>query len=185
MLRSSQQTSTAIFRCWVTMRILSNYLVRGKKKGGPPTAEEFALLKAGLRAWVTGASFHQIELALGVAANKVKTCSRARDLVLKLANRSLYLIAASLVEVAKLVLATQNRQAPQPAVLETLAVAIRKGLDTPDKVAFAYRRPTLRSRVLIHRSFAQLLGAPADTANLDYAAVLTLTTARIAFADGN
>ena len=52
---------------------------------------------------MTGASFHQIELALGVAANKVKTCSRARDLVLKLANRSLYLIAASLVEVAKLV----------------------------------------------------------------------------------
>jgi ATP-dependent RNA helicase HelY len=159
-----------------------NYVVRGKKSGGPPTAAEFTLLKAGLNAWVTGRSFHEIELALGVAANNVKRCQRARDLVLKLANRSLYLIASSLVEVAKLVLAAQGVNPPQPAVLEILAVAIRKGLDTPDKIAFAYRRPNLRSRVLIHRSFTELLGAPGDTAGLDYAAVLMHTTARIAFA---
>ena len=162
-----------------------NYVVRGKKRGGPPTAAEFALLNAGLRAWVTGDSFHEIELALGVAANKVKCCPRARDLVLKLANRSLYLIAASFVEVAKLVFAASGVNAPQPAVLETLAVAIRKGLDTPDKIAFAYRRPTLRSRVLIHRSFSELLGAPADTMGLDYATVLTHTTTRIAFAQAD
>jgi hypothetical protein len=68
--------------------------------------------------------------------------------------------------------------APQPAVLETLAVAIRKGLDTPDKIAFAYRRPTVRSRVLIHRSFSELLGAPADTTGLDYATVLTFQRTR-------
>ena len=158
-----------------------NYVVRGKKRGGPPTAAEFASLKAGLKAWVTGLWFHEIELALGVAANQVKRCPRARDLVLKLANRSLYLIAASFVEVAKLVFAANGLKAPQPAVLETLAVAIRKGLDAPDKIAFAYRRPTVRSRVLIHRSFSELLGAAADTAGLDYATVLTHTTARIAF----
>jgi ATP-dependent RNA helicase HelY len=88
-----------------------------------------------------------------------------------------------MVEVAKIVLAAQGMNAPQPAVLETLPVAIRKGLDAPDKIAFAYRRPSLRSRVLIHRSFATLLGAPAESAGLDYAAVLTQTTARIAFAE--
>jgi hypothetical protein len=162
-----------------------NYVVRGKKRGGPPTPSEFALLNAGLKAWVTGRSFHEIELALGVAANKVKCCPRARDLVLKLANRNLYLIAASFVEVAKLVLAGQGVNPPQPAVLETLAVAIRKGLDTPDKIAFNYRRPTVRSRVLIHRSFTQLLGAPADTGGLDYAAILTHTSARIAFVEAD
>jgi ATP-dependent RNA helicase HelY len=143
------------------------------------------LLNAGLKAWVTGRSFHEIELALGVAANKVKCCPRARDLVLKLANRGLYLIAASFVDVAKLVLATQGANPPQPAVLETLAVAIRKGLDTPDKIAFAYRRPTVRSRVLIHRGFTALLGAPANTTGLDYATVLTQTSARIAFAEAD
>jgi hypothetical protein len=157
-------------------------VVRGRKTGGSPTAAEFGLLKAGLRAWVTGRSFHDIELALGVAPDRVKSCPRARDLILKLANRSLYLIAGSFVEVAKLVLAAQNVAAPQPAVLETLAVSIRKGLDTPEKVAFAYRRPALRSRVLIHRGFAALFSTPSDTAGLDYATVLTLTTARLAFA---
>jgi hypothetical protein len=157
-----------------------NYVVRGKKKGGPPTAAEFALLKAGLQAWIAGRSFHEIELALGVADDKIKCCPRARDLVLKLANRSLYLIAASFIEVAKLVLAAKGLDAAQPAVNEILAVAIRKGLDTPDKIAFAYRRPTLRSRVLIHRGFAELLGTPIDTTGLDYATVLARTTARMA-----
>jgi ATP-dependent RNA helicase HelY len=138
-----------------------NFVVRGKKKGGPPTAAEFVSLNAGLRAWVEGNSFHDIEIALGAAADKVKCCPRARDLVLKLANRSLYLIAASIAEVAKIVLAAQGMNAPQPAVLETLAVVgIRKGLDTPDKIVFAYRRPSLRSRVLIHRSFADARARP-------------------------
>jgi len=70
-----------------------------------------------------------------------------------------------------------------PAVLETLAVAVRKGLDTPDKIAFAYRRPSLRSRVNIHSGFSALLGAPHDTAGLDYATVLNQMTSRIAFAE--
>jgi ATP-dependent RNA helicase HelY len=126
--------------------------VRGKKKeAAPPTAKEFALLKAGLRAWVMGRPFKDIEAALGVPQRKIKCCPRAHDLVLKLANRRLYLIAASMVEVARLVFLAQDTNPPQPAVLETLAIAIRKGLDTPDKIAFAHRRPAIRSRVLLHR----------------------------------
>jgi hypothetical protein len=162
-----------------------NYVVRGKKKGGLPTAVEFALLNPGLRGWVTGRSSHEIELALGVAANKAKCCPRTRDLVFKLANRTPYLIAASFVEVTKLVLAALGLNPPQPAVLETVAVAIRKGLDAPDKIGFAYRRPIVRSRVVIHRNFTDLLGAPADAAGLDYATALTHTTARIAFAEAD
>src|SRR5271169_378075 len=80
-----------------------NYVIRGKKKGGSPNAEEFSRLKEGLRAWIKGQPLREIELALGVPSNKLKCCPRARDLVLKLANRSLYLIGTSLVEVAKAV----------------------------------------------------------------------------------
>ncbi|XSC42159.1 hypothetical protein ACF1BQ_026935 [Bradyrhizobium sp. RDT10] len=159
-----------------------NYVVRGKKKGGNPTAKEFELLKSGLRGWVTGRPFLEIEKALGVPAGKIKYCPRARDLVLKLANRNLYLIAASIVEVAKITLKAQGISASQPSVLETLSVAVRKGLDTPDKIAFAYRRPAIRSRVLLHQNFATLLGTPADLTGLDYDAVLAQTTARLAFA---
>src|SRR6516225_10368480 len=80
-----------------------------------------------------------MEAALGVAPQKIRHCPRSRDLVLKLANRSLYLVAASMAEVARVTYAGLGVTAPQPAVLETLPVAIRKGLDTPDKIAFAYR----------------------------------------------
>ncbi len=159
-----------------------NYVVRGKKTGGSPTAEEFERLKAGLRAWISGGTFREIELALGVPSGKLKYCPRARDLVLKLANRRLYLVAASIVDVARLTFSSQDVTPPQPAVLETLSVAIRKGLDTPDKIAFAYRRPNIRSRVFLHRDFASTLGAPADNSGLDYAAVLSQTTARLLFA---
>jgi ATP-dependent RNA helicase HelY len=158
------------------------YAVRGKKTGGHPTAAEFSLLNNGLKAWISGKTFHEIELALGVEAKKVKRCPRARDLVLKLANRSFYLIASSVVEVAKVVLAEHHLSSTQPAVLETLAVAIRKGIDTPDKIAFGYRRPALRSRVLVHRDFAAVLGAPMNTTGLDYETVLAHTTACLAFA---
>jgi len=39
--------------------------------------------------------------------------------------------------------------AGNPAVLEILAYAIRRGLDSPEKVAFAYRTSSARSRVLL------------------------------------
>ena len=161
-----------------------NYVVRGRrKKGNTPTADEFGRLKAGLKAWVSGRPFNEIEIALGVASNKLKSCPRARDLVLKLANRTLYLIAASVAEVARLEFASQNLAPLQLSVLETLPVAIRKGLDSPDKVAFAYLRPTVRSRVLLHQGFGETLGAPADTSGMDYATVLSHTTARLLFAN--
>jgi ATP-dependent RNA helicase HelY len=159
-----------------------NFVVRGKKKGGAPTADEFSRLKDGLRAWVNGQPFRDIELALGVPNTKLKCCPRARDLALKLANRSLYLIGASLVEVARTVIAAQGLIHQEPSVLETLPVAIRKGLDTPVKVAFAYRRPTIRSRVLIHGNFASTLGQPMSTRGMDYATVLSHTTTRLVFA---
>jgi ATP-dependent RNA helicase HelY len=159
-----------------------NYVVRGKKKGDPPTAGEFERLKRGFRAWLTGRPLCEIETSLGVAKERIKHCPRARDLVLKLANRSFYLIAASVVEVARNVLAAQGAAAMQPSVLETLAVAIRKGLDTPDKVAFAYRRPTIRSRVLLHASFARVLGESLPLQGQDYATILTQTTTRLGFA---
>lgn len=160
-----------------------NYVVRGKKAGNTPTTDEFGRLKAGLNAWISGRPFNEIEMALGVANSKLKSCPRARDLVLKLANRMLYLIAASVAEVARIEFAAQGLSPPQPSVLETLSVAIRKGLDTPDKVAFAYLRPTIRSRVFLHRGFAETLGAPADISGMDYAAILSHTTARLLFAN--
>jgi ATP-dependent RNA helicase HelY len=133
-----------------------NGIVRGKKTGGDPTDEEFHLLRSGLRAWVTGQPFQNIELALGVPEKKVARCPRSRDLVLKLVNRQLYMISAALAELAKGKFVDSSIEDPFPALLECLAYAVRRGFDTPEKLAFAHLRPELRTRIGVHRACANL-----------------------------
>jgi hypothetical protein len=147
------------------------YIVRGKKTGGPLTKKEYETIKSGVRAWISGKPLREIELALGVDKKKLRACPRARDLALKIAPRPLYLLLAAVSEIVPLALASGGHMYPQPAVLETLAVSSRKGLDTPDKAAFALKRTGIRSRVLIHTAFAKEIGHPMKLAGQDFAAV--------------
>src|SRR5262249_43199641 len=89
----------------------------------------------------------------------------------KSASRSLYLIGSSLAEAVRLTLSQHNRPVRGPAVLETLGYGIRRGLDHPDKIAFAHLRPTIRSRVLLHTAFARDLGEPDALNGQDFQAV--------------
>jgi ATP-dependent RNA helicase HelY len=154
---------------------------RGTKSGPAVTLAEFGRLKAGLRAWVTGEPFDRIEIALGVAAADVDACARSRDLVLKLANRRLYLIAAAVAELVKEKLTALAVEAVNPAVLEILPIAIRRGWDTPEKAAFAYRHPDIRGRVAAHRAYADRLGATPPTVGRTFAEILSLIDAKLAF----
>lgn len=133
-------------------------VTRGKKVGGPTTAAEFEILKAGLQAWIKGRPFDEIELSLGAPPSKIRFCPRARDLVLKLVNRRLYLVAAAIAELAKSKLNEAGKVSSNPAVLEILAIALRKGLDSPEKAAFAHLHPAIRTRVGVHQAFDQRLG---------------------------
>ncbi len=153
---------------------------RGTKSGPALTIAEFGRLKAGLRAWVTGEPFDRIEIALGVAAADVDACARSRDLVLKLANRRLYLIAAAVAELVKEKLTALAVEAVNPAVLEILPIAIRRGWDTPEKAAFAYRHPDIRGRVAAHRAYADRLGATPPTVGRTFAEILSLIDAKLA-----
>jgi len=154
---------------------------RGTKSLPALIPAEFERLKAGLRAWVTGQPFDRIEVALGVAADEVDACMRSRDLVLKLANRRLYLVAAAIAELVKEKLAALEINAVNPAVLEILPIAIRRGWDTPEKAAFAHRHPGIRGRVAAHRAFAARLGAMAPTVGRTFAEVLNRVDAHLAF----
>jgi ATP-dependent RNA helicase HelY len=164
---------------------LINAVTRGKKTGGPPTPEEFARLKIGLRAWLEGKPFDQIEVALGVDALAVKTCSRSRDLALKLVSWHLYMIAAAIAELAKVKLAAAGREPANPAVLEILAIALRRGVDTPEKAAFAHRNPSIRTRVGIHRAFNRRFGALEAILGRSFQDVLGDIDARLVFADAD
>src|SRR5688572_15905627 len=79
------------------------------------------------------------------------------------------------------VLTAHEKVSENPAVLEILAYAIRRGLDTPDKEAFAYRTPSARSRVLIHRQFAEKVGNRPPTLGGDFQRVMSQLDAVLAF----
>lgn len=147
-------------------------VTRGKKTGGDSTDSEMALLKPALRAWLSGAPFASIEATLGVAQAKIKICKRSRDFVLKLTNRRFYLIAGALTALVQHALQEAGKASANPAALEVLSIAIRKGLDSPDKVAFAHRSTTIRSRVLIHRSYAERFPNRPDQMGADFQTIL-------------
>jgi hypothetical protein len=161
---------------------LINAVARGRKAGGMTKPAEFDRLKAGLRSWIEGKPFDEIEVALGVDLLKVGTCNRARDLVLKLANRRFYIIAAAIAELAKVKLVAVGREAANPAVLEILAVAVRRGFDTPEKAAFAHLNPSIRTRVGLHRAFGKQLGIVEPMLGRPFRDVLSHIETRLLFA---
>jgi ATP-dependent RNA helicase HelY len=177
LFRADQTTYEALLRADAGTAL---YVMRGKKSGGPATDAEFVQLKAGLRAWLTGLPMRDIEAALGVEADHIGHCPRARDLALKLASRSLYLVVSSLAEAVRVILAQHGRSVREPAILETLAYGIRRGLDHPDKIAFAHLRPTIRSRVLLHTAFARDLREPTALNGQDFQAVRANVSTKLA-----
>jgi hypothetical protein len=156
-------------------------ITRGRKTGGDSSPEEMALLKRGLCLWLQGVTYKEIEQAFGVAPKKVGVCKRTRDLANHVANRQLYIVAAAAAEVIKQVLAAAGRTSANPAALEILPVAVRKGLDSPEKVAFAYYTLDARSRVLVHRNYAEKIGDRPPILGSDYANVMSSIEITLAF----
>ena len=103
------------------------------------------------------------------------------DLINQIANRQLYMVAAAAAEVIRQTLIAKEKVAENPAVLEILAYAIRRGLDSPEKVAFAYRTPSARSRVLLHRAFAEKIGDREPMLGSDFEGVMRHLDAVLAF----
>lgn len=131
-------------------------VVRGNKSAQAITDAEFDRLAHALAAWIGGQPYSEIEMLLGVPANAVRTCKRTRDLVFKVVNRNLYMVASALVELAKRKLApTPDGIVQVPATLEILPFALRSGFDTPTKAAFHQTQTDLRTRVGAHRRYAE------------------------------
>ncbi len=155
-------------------------VTRGRKTGGPVTEDELRRLQVSMRAWMEGQPFNAIELALGVAPNRVRVCKRTRDLVLRIANRTLYMVATAAAELVRETLTRLERVSVTPAVLEVLGVAVRKGFDLPEKVAFAYKSPSIRTRVTTHREYARIFANRQPVVGQDYQNVLRSIEAAMA-----
>jgi len=156
-------------------------VTRGKKTGGHSTDVELALLKPAIRAWLTGGTFASIETALGVAQAEIRTCKRTRDFVLRLMNRRFYMIAGAVAALVQHALEEAQKVSANPAAIEVLPIAIRKGLDSPDKVAFAHRKSNLRSRTAIHREYLALMPSRTDQLGADFQGILRSIDAHLAF----
>lgn len=159
------------------------YVMRGNKQGGPPTAAEFQGLKEAILLWLRGKTFYTVERRLGAADNAIDCCPRTRDLILKLCTRRFYLIFSALAEMATALYTEKEQACPQPSVLETLAVAVRKGFDTPQKIAFDHAQTTKMSRVRTHAAFAQKVTNPPVLAGQTFEVLLDQIETRLLFAD--
>ena len=91
------------------------------------------------------------------------------------------MIAAALAELAKVKLAEAGREPENPAVLEIFAIAMRRGFDSAEKVAFAHRNASIRTRVGLHRAYTDRLGAMAPLLGRSFREVLGYVDARLAF----
>lgn len=91
------------------------------------------------------------------------------------------MVAAAASEVIRQTLVAKDKLTANPAVLEILAYAIRRGLDSPEKVAFAYRTPNARSRVLLHRAFAEKVGDRPPLLGCDFEQVMRHLDVVLAF----
>ncbi len=156
-------------------------VTRGKKAGGDSSDAEMELLKPALHLWLTGAPYAAIEASLGVSPDRIQTCKRARDFVMRLMNRRLYMIAGALSVLVQHALNEAGQVSAYPAALEILPIAVRKGLASPEQVAFAHRSPMIRSRVVLHRTYAQQFSSHQDLMGTDFQTVLRLVDARMVF----
>jgi hypothetical protein len=131
----------------------------GRLKDGDVTATELSLILPGLLAWIHGRPLADIELELGGEPQSTtftkRICPRARELVGSVIPRGLSFVVGLVSHVVGEMGVLTEQDGFDTQLLESLATAVRKGYDTPDKVAFAGEHPTVLSRVQMHRLWAQ------------------------------
>ncbi|WOS62044.1 DEAD/DEAH box helicase [Sinorhizobium fredii] len=126
----------------------------GAKKDGELTAKELKLLLPGLLAWIRGESIAKIEKELGGDPDSLlpteQVCPRARELVGSAIPRGFSFIIGLVSHVVEEVDPFDAQEDLSRQLIECLGTAVRKGFDSPEKVAFASENPAVLSRVQMH-----------------------------------
>jgi hypothetical protein len=127
----------------------------GLPQEGPLTADALQRLAPGVLAWIKGDPMNVIENTLGgnSAREAGKLCPRARVLATNILPLGLSFIAGLVVRAAKGAIGAGETLLTSVAVLDCLATAVRRGFDSPAKIAFAELRPKFLTRVQWHKAF--------------------------------
>ena len=94
------------------------------------------------------------------------------------------MIGGALAALVQHALQQAGRAYERPANLEVLAIAIRKGLDSPQKVAFAHLNPSIRSRVAVHRAFDLRVAGRLPESDSDFQSILRTVETFLVFSEG-
>lgn len=156
----------------------------GLKKDGPLTADAVKGLETGILAWLAGAPLCEIERRLGGDPEKKLICPQARELISQVIPLSFSFAAGLVSRTASEIEDVANGTASSIAVTECLASCIRRGFDTPNKLAFADVRRGFISRVQAHATFAVAVEHPPVFENTaDYQKVIDHMRTYLAFSE--
>ena len=143
----------------------------GRKVKEPLSGDVMRELLPGVLAWLTGQPLRAIEIALGGNPDEVKerACSRARRLVTSIVPMGLTFVSGLVARTAEEITVIAESTMIPHSVLECLPTAVRRGFDSPLKLAFAEIRTGLLSRVQTHQAFAEVVGVePEIEVAIDY-----------------
>ena len=143
----------------------------GRKVSEQLSADAMRELLPGVLAWLSGQPLSAIEISLGGKPDtkKARACPRARKLVTNIVPLGLTFVSGLVARTAEEIPEISESTVIPHAVLECLPTAIRRGFDTPPKLAFAEIRAGLLSRVQTHQAFAAVAGAePEIEVTVDY-----------------
>lgn len=146
------------------------------------SADVLRELLPGVLAWLSGQPLCEIETALGGNSDKISqlTCLRARRLVTSIVPMGLTFITGIVARTAEEITEIAESTVIPHSVLECLPTAVRRGFDSPLKLAFAEIRTGILSRVQTHNAFAEIVGAePEIEIIIDYGTIVARLRERL------
>jgi superfamily II DNA/RNA helicase len=121
------------------------------KAKGLYAVEEFERL---LPAWMAGATLAALEQDAGTAPNRLGKCETAREFVLRIVPEFAYLYGI----LPQLYATLFPLEPAVPIALVTLGVAVREGVDRPEKVALRQVRSRRLNRIAVHHEYQNIAG---------------------------
>jgi hypothetical protein len=147
----------------------------GRKVDSALSPDALKELLPGVLAWLSGNPLNRIEQALGGDPKGKPECPRARRLVTSIVPLGLTFIAGVVARTAQEMPKVASGGATPRSVIETLSTAVRRGFDSPSKLAFAEQKKESLSRVQFHRAYAKQFPKGITIASSDdYSSVVAL-----------
>ena len=118
------------------------------------SAYALPLLNDLARLWMDGRPLRDLEIALGVGPEKLKTCDGARKFVMRIVPNLAYLFSLPEKLVQRVAAENEREVVPASSALAQLGQCVRRGFDSHEKAALNYHlRKENLSRRMLHDRF--------------------------------